>query len=181
MPRFWPTAARILKPGGTVAMWCARAASAHPSVPNAAAINAALQAIEDEELLPYFEPGNLLVRELYANIGLPWTVDPPVPTFGRDSFVSQEFGTGEDKPPFYDEDATRHIFSLEAAEKMIATASPVTRWRQAHPEAVGTEDDVVKKMRRAIEKLLHEAGVEKGNEKVRSGVIGVLLMVKKQA
>lgn len=29
MARFWPTAARILKPGGTVALWCSKFSKAH--------------------------------------------------------------------------------------------------------------------------------------------------------
>lgn len=179
MARFWPAAARALRPGGTVALWCSRGATAHPSVPNAAAINAALREIEEADLLPYFAPGNLTVRSLYADIGLPWTVDPPVPALARASFVRRTFGEAEGGPSFFDEDAYRPV-GLEAVEKIMATVSPVTRWRQAHPEAVGTEDDVVRRMRRAIERLLHEAGVEKGDEKLRGGVVGVLLMVKKQ-
>lgn len=65
-------------------------------------------------------------------------------------------------------------------EKMMSTGSPITRWRQAHPETVGTEDDIVKKIRRMIEKHLHEAGIERGQEKMRVGTLGVLIMVKKR-
>lgn len=70
---------------------------------------------------------------------------------------------------------------LETAEKMLATASPVARWREANPDKVGTEEDVVRRMRRAIEELLREAGIEKGKESVRPEMAGVLLMLKKQA
>ena len=36
--RFWPRAARVLKPGGNVALWTSGEVRAHPSMPNAAAI-----------------------------------------------------------------------------------------------------------------------------------------------
>lgn len=183
MTRFWPSAARILKPGGTVALWCARKASAHPSVPNAAAINDALQELEDTELVPYFEPGNLLTRGLYADIGLPWTVDPPVPSLDEASFAKELFGSdaGEARTFLETEEAAGREYDLVTIERMLGTMSPVTRWRQAHPEAVGTEDDVVRRMIRVIEKYLHEAGVKKGEERLRGGSVGILMMVKKRA
>jgi len=63
----------------------------------------------------------------------------------------------------------------------MSTASPVQRWREAHPDAVGTDQDVVKKMSRVIEQNLHEAGVEKGMEMVKGSPRCVLLMVKKKS
>jgi len=57
------------------------------------------------------------------------------------------------------------------------------RWREANKDLVGTgtEGDVVQLMRREIERLLHEAGVEEGKEKVKGAGSGVLLVVKKMA
>jgi hypothetical protein len=54
------------------------------------------------------------------------------------------------------------------------------RWRDAHPDAVGTERDIIRIMRRVIERLLHEAGVEKGKEMIQASLKGVLMMVKKK-
>lgn len=47
---------------------------------------------------------------------------------------------------------------------VLGTKSPVQRRREAYPNVVGTERDLVRIMRRKIERLLHEAGVEKGKE-----------------
>lgn len=69
---------------------------------------------------------------------------------------------------------------MDLFEKIIATGSPVTRWRQAHPDAIGTERDILKIYRRAIERLLNEAGVEKGKEMVKGATNGVILIVKKK-
>jgi hypothetical protein len=68
---------------------------------------------------------------------------------------------------------------LDATEKFFDTISPVTRWREANPDKTG-EEDIVRKLMRGIERLLHEAGVEKGKEALTGGVAGVLLMVKKK-
>jgi trans-aconitate 3-methyltransferase len=64
---------------------------------------------------------------------------------------------------------------------MLGTGSAETRWRQAHPDLVGTEEDVVRKMRREIERLLWEAGVEKGKERLRGSVAAAILLFKKKA
>lgn len=96
MARFWPSAARILRPGGTVAIWGTKSQSAHKSVPNADKINAALEDLEQKELRPYFEPGNLIAHSLYKDLGLPWTVQPPVPDFDEATSYRKLFGTEDD-------------------------------------------------------------------------------------
>lgn len=179
MPRFWASAARVLRPGGTVAMWCSKANTVHPSTPNAAAIDEATSKIEEESLAPFFGAGNRLTRNLYKTIGLPWTVSPAVPEFDETTFFRKEWGAKGNEESFFENG--KMIFDMDTLEKILGTGSPVTRWRDAYPELVGTEDDVVRRMRREIERLLHEAGVEKGKEVIRGGEAGVLLMVKKRA
>jgi hypothetical protein len=46
------------------------------------------------------------------------------------------------------------VVSLEDFAKECATASMVTRWREAHPELVGTEDDVVSLTVRELREVL---------------------------
>jgi SAM-dependent methyltransferase len=175
MTRFWPSAARVLKPGGTVALWTSGDIRAHPSMPNATAIQAAIHQNQDHHLLPYYEPGNLLTRNRYAGLPLPWTLAQPVTEFDASAFFRKDWGIGEE---FF---VGEPEVDLDTFELMNATASPVTRWRQAHPDLVGTERDVLKMLRREIELLLHEAGVERGKETVRGSVLGTLLVFKKKA
>jgi trans-aconitate 3-methyltransferase len=79
-----------------------------------------------------------------------------------------------------DEDfGTAKSISPEEFERFLGTHSPVARWREAHCDLAGTENDVVKSVRKKIEGLLHVAGVEPGKEILRGGVAIVLLMVKK--
>lgn len=175
MTGFWPSAARILKPGGSVALWTSGDLRADPSMPNAAAIQAAFDRHQEQHMRPYYLPGNLLTRNRYEGLPLPWTLAQPVPEFDQSSFFrkywdgSERFFVGEPE------------VDMDTFEKVIASASAETRWRQAHSEDVGTERDVLRMLRSEIEQLLHEAGVQKGMERVRGTAHGVLLVVKKKA
>lgn len=180
MALFWPRAAKVLKPGGSVAIWTTGPVSMHPSMPNHAAIQAAIDAIEEEELKPLLEPGNLLTRGLYADLGLPWTVEPTVEDFEEGSFFRKEYGPEEGNGEEFFRGGGMDV-RPDVMEKMLGTTGPVQRWREANESKVGTEDDVVRRVRRAIERLLHEAGVEEGNEMVKGDLRGVLLIVKKKA
>lgn len=182
MPRFWARAANVLKPGGTVALWSSGSVQVDPSVPNAAGVQAALD--EHEELLKdYMVPGNLLTRNLYVDLPLPWTLATPVPEFDKSTFHRKEWGTDKSAS----EPRERFLVgegqgaNLAMFETMLSTSSPVVRWREAHPDAVDTETDVVRIMRRNIERALYDAGVEKGKEEVKGGVAAVMLIVKKEA
>lgn len=174
MAEFWPAAARVLRPGGSVAIWTSGEIRAHPDMPNAAKIQAAMYEWEEENLKPYMEAGSLLVRNRYRDLPLPWTLAKPVTQFEESSFFRREWDLGEQ---FYEIEGE---VDLDMFEKMMSTGSALTRWRQAHPEAAGTEEDVIRKLRRIFETLLHEAGVEPGKERVKGSVAGVVLIVKKK-
>lgn len=173
MPRFWTSAARVLRPGGSVALWSGGGVRAHPSNPNPAAIQAALDEYHQEHLRPYEEPGNVIAHNRYIDLPLPWTVTPPVTAFDKDSFVRKEWGVGED---FF---AGFQGSDLATFERALATASPVTRWREAHPDDVGTDRDVVKMLRLKLAQILREAGLDPETAILKGDVQGVLLMVKK--
>jgi trans-aconitate 3-methyltransferase len=175
MSGFWPSAARVLKPGGSVAIWTSGQIRIHPSMPNAAAIQAAIDQNEERNMLPYYEPGNLIVRSRYERLALPWTLARPVPEFEKSTFFRKNWEFGE---KFF---IGPQEADLDTFEKVLWTGSAQTRWRQAHPDDVGTERDVVKILRKEIERLLHEAGVERGKEMMKGYVQGTVLMVKKKA
>lgn len=179
MSLFWPSAARVLKPGGSVAIWCSGEASLSPSVPNHVAIQAAMDEIRDRELQPFYVKGNLMARDLYRDLGLPWTVDPPVEAFDKNDFYRKEYGPDFGNSNEYVDMPTLTL-NLDAMEKMWGTTSPAQRWRDAHPEAVGTDKDVVKMIRNEVERLLHEAGVEKGKETLSGSLKAVLMIFKKK-
>lgn len=181
LPRFWPQAARILKPGGSVALWSGGPMVVDSSMPNHAAIQAAIDSHKDL-LKDYMLLGNRLPNDLYVELPLPWTIATPVPEFDKATFLRKEWNTDDGSEPGDEFFAQPQIpLDLDTLEKVLGTASPVIRWREAHPEAVGTDHDVVREIRLKIERILHEAGVEKGKEILKGGVSGVLLVVKKKA
>ncbi|KAM0468234.1 hypothetical protein ACHAP7_011140 [Fusarium lateritium] len=177
MQGFWQQAAKTLKPGGTVALWTGGSIRVDTSLPD----HEALQAVIDEldvTLEDYLLPGNIMVRDLYRDLALPWTLPSLVSDFDPESFVRKEWNTGQDaETQFF---AHQPPMSLDMLEMALGTGSPVTRWREDHPEAVGTEDDVVRQVRRKVEKILAEAGEEEGKDMVTGDVTGVLLLLKKK-
>lgn len=179
MTRFWAQAARVLKPGGTVALWTVGDVRIDPSMPNAAAIQAACDEHEERYVMPFYEPGNFMCRNLYIDLPLPWTVTPPVADFEKASFHRQEWGPENAAEEFFE--GGGFTVDFDKMEMIYSTASPIQRWREAHPDAVGTEKDVIRMLRRKTERLLHEAGVEKGKEMIKGNVRGVLIMVKKKS
>ncbi|KAL2816470.1 S-adenosyl-L-methionine-dependent methyltransferase [Aspergillus granulosus] len=177
MPSFWAAAARVLKPNGTVAIWASGHMSVHPDMPNAAAIQEELDKIEAQYVQQYFTAGNWITRDRYENLALPWTAEPKIAGYNPTSFVRKDWAARDED--FYA--VGQPEVSLDAFERIIGTGSPITRWREANPELVGTERDVVKIFRRTIEQLLRDVGIKEGEERVRAATAGFLLMVKRKA
>ena len=175
MAGFWPAAARVLRPGGSVALWASGSAHADPSMPGAAEIDAVLRRFREVDLLPYVLPGNRLAHYRYVDLPLPWTLEKPVAEFDESAFFRKEWDGSE---PFY---VGIPEVDMDTFEKMMSTGSPPTRWREAHPDLVGTDRDILKVVRKEIEQILHKAGVEKGKEKIKGISYGVVLIVKKKA
>ncbi|KAH8649958.1 S-adenosyl-L-methionine-dependent methyltransferase [Xylariales sp. PMI_506] len=186
MARFWPRAAQLMRPGGTVAIWVGYRLQIHSSTPNSEAITAFIRRIREEELEPYAEPGNAMVRDLYVDLPLPWTLAEPVPEFDESTYVRNEWTPLSASALDVDVSGqeffltNRREFTMDMYEKVMETTNHVTKWRSAHPDKAGTEEDVLKQMRRGIERLLHEAGVPEGQEIIRGAANAALLMVKKK-
>ena len=119
--------------------------------------------LEREELAPYELPGNRLCREAYDNLPLPWNVQPPIEGFSEAGFIKYDWdrdGHLSDGEHFFLGDQR---VTLDQAHKMFETASMVTRWREAHPELVGTEKDVVIKMIKGAREVLGREDVVIGS------------------
>ena len=178
MARFWPRAAALLKPGGTVALWTSGTALVDKEgMPNGAAIQAAIDRVE-EALDAYMMPGNRLVSGLYADLTLPWGLEEPMGEFDRESFVRKEWNTREGAEPVDEFYASQKPATVDALVKVFGTTSPYVRWSKANPGDVGTEMDPLVVMRGEVEGLLRKAGLEPESV-IKGGVGGVLLMVKK--
>ncbi|KAH8156037.1 hypothetical protein CIB48_g12210 [Xylaria polymorpha] len=181
LPAFWARAAQVLKSGGSVGLWTHKGFQFADSVPNVVAIREALSAIRKNQLSGYGRYGNIVSRDLYVNLPMPWSVDPPVSGFDEGSLFRIEWGTGANNALPGDEffAVGQPDVNMDMFEAMLGTTSLIARWREDNREKVGTEADVVRLQRREIERLLHDAGVESGKESVKGAEEGVLLVVKK--
>jgi trans-aconitate 3-methyltransferase len=179
MPAFWERAAVVVKPGGTVALWSPGPITVISPTPNPTAIQAAVDDFE-ASLDPFMVDGNRLVRKLYIDLPLPWTLAEPVEAFDEKSFVRKEWGTEAASEAGGTFMAIPSPVDMVMMEKILSTSSPVTRWREAHPDRVGTEQDIVRITRRKIEHLLHQSGVEEGQEKLYGDISAVLMLVKRK-
>lgn len=132
--------------------------------------------LEDRILAPFELPPNQLSRTLYDNLVLPWDLDSPSPSFHEEDFRRLEWdrdGVLSDPVDFFG--GSKDI-PLEVLEKGYGTGSTVTRWREAHPHLVDTEDDCIIKIIKQIREVIgHEAG-----DKIRGSTSTVLLLFKRK-
>lgn len=186
MALFWPRAAQLLKPGGTVALWAERGGYIHDSTPNHSAIQDYITSTQEKIFRSYAKEGTKVAFGLYADLVLPWQVesDSAGSLFEEETFFKKIWSKDvvcEDGDEFFAGQASPQFLSvdIDTLEKMMGTRGTVTRWREDNAEKVGTDEDIVKMMRAEIERLLYEDGVKEGEEVLNMGVEGVLIMVKR--
>jgi hypothetical protein len=129
---------------------------------------------ERETLAPYTAPGNLISMNMYDNLVLPWSTPNPVTDFPKPSFVKCEYdreGVLSNGVSFFGGDDE---CSLKDMERELGTASMVTRWREAHPDLVGTDKDVVKVFINELREAL-----PKDHQKFLRGTGTAILLFKK--
>lgn len=109
---------------------------------------------------------------------LPWDMSPdPVRCFPRDSFIRKEWdvdGVLSNGDDFFGGSSETTLAALEGS---LGTASMVTRWREAHPDEAGTENDCVKATMRHVREAMGLAAGEDVTIKVSGAT--ALLMFKK--
>ncbi|KAF3314446.1 hypothetical protein TWF173_004789 [Orbilia oligospora] len=173
-------AARLLKPGGTVAIWTGACdLKAAPPTPRYGEVTKVMQKMM-QELNPYETLGNKVNVGLYVDLRMPWMLEKPVMAFKKRHFGRVEWGTGTPSALPGNEFLAEHKpQSLDSMEMMLGTWSAVVRWREANKEKIKTEEDVVRKMRRGVEVVLRGVGVGKGEELVWEGVEGALLLCRR--
>ncbi|KAF7958840.1 hypothetical protein EAE96_002371 [Botrytis aclada] len=200
MDRFWAQVAKALKPGGTVALWTRGSTLcffpfplslppnsptnlfqasyySHPSVPNRSELLRIFLNFERNILAPYELLPNRLSRDMYDNLPLPWNIPHPIPSsiLPQSQFLKLDYDRGGilSNPESEDFFFGGREVTLTQAEKSLETASMVTRWREAHPEAVGTEKDVLKMHMEELRRAMGD------NESMRTGSSTTIILVKK--
>jgi trans-aconitate 3-methyltransferase len=148
-----------------MALWTVSSFYCHPTrTPNAALVQSILSNLEDNLLAPYELSGNRLSRLGYATLPLPWDLEPDSSGnesdsdsgFDKSSFIRKVWDENgiPSSGPLGDFFAGTKAQKLEDLEKGLGSASMVIRWKEANPDLVGTEEDVVrvtmKKLREAM-------------------------------
>ncbi|KAK5174555.1 uncharacterized protein LTR77_001636 [Saxophila tyrrhenica] len=163
MDRFWPTAARVLRPGGTVAFSTIWRIFVHPrKTPHANDIQEILIDLEQRTLGPYQKPGNWSLMGMYADLKMPWSLGEPCMAFAESSYRYQVWnlhGVPEKADGGYV--CGEKVMTVDETEKAVATISAVTRWREAHSELAHTQDDCVVAAFNEIKAILGVGGDEK--------------------
>ena len=111
-------------------------------------------------------------REAYRTLPLPWTCDPPIAGFSPERLARYDWdedGKLSDGKHFFLGDHTVTLAQLQAT---LGTASMVTRWREAHPELVGTEEDVLVEASKEFREII-------GGEELVVGLDCHLLLFKR--
>ncbi|KAK5125098.1 hypothetical protein LTR85_000772 [Meristemomyces frigidus] len=183
MPAFYTSAAKALRPGGTLAMWTVSSFNFHPSVPNYETIQRIVHKLEDETLAPYMQPSSILTRGAYEQLPLPWSAgDASTSPFDQSSFKRCDWDRDgiPSAPPLADGTPGPFLLgrgmTLERASAALGSTSAVIRWRQAHPDKAGTDEDPVV----ACVKLLREVMGGSDGELNASPSLSLLLMRKRQ-
>lgn len=202
---FYVEAASVLKPGGSIAMWCNGSWYADPdTTPNYAAVQQLLDDFELKVLVPYELEGNRQVRELYSRLATPWSLlaeseagtrklsevqSAALEKFDRSSFTRREFNrNGKREPDFIDDENPKGYLSgslskLDQIRSGLGTASMVTRWREAHAEQLrgGEVEDCVEAFVDRLREALN-SGRGEDEEEIKSfdSVLASVLVIMKK-
>lgn len=165
MAAFYASVAKVLRPGGTLAMWTCSSNFVHPSVPRHEELQKIMLDFELGTLGPYTLHGNALSRDAYENLLLPWDIPGAKGVFEEASFrridwdrhgapSAPPLADGSPGPFMYDEETT-----IDAFASAVSSASMVIRWRAANPELAGTDQDAVNVMASRLKKIHGDAGM----------------------
>jgi len=190
LPGFYAAAAELLKPGGSIAIWCTGTSYVNPhTTPNAAKVQKALNQLEEEIIIPFELPGNTLCRNLYEDLELPWTLKE---TDSKAQAALAVFDKADFQKIYFNKDGhvepgEKFVHGMKGPLDMVkavwATASPVKRWREAHKEQLekGEIEDGVDRVIRTVKEIMAEVPEGKDRDWVDGGSSVVLMVIKKKS
>ena len=193
MSEFWPTAAKVMKPGGTVAFWCQGSAHCRkcenpveesnlltslfplrtyakitnfcldPKHPRHAIITKRIRELENSYDGAPIPKGTQVALNQYRDLKLPWQMDPPVSAFPQENFIRKEWDYEDNFGESDDFLGGSKMVSIKQMEALMSTTSQTVRWREAHPELVGTDEDIIVKSMRVLREAAGMAPDENGS------------------
>lgn len=111
---------------------------------------------------------------MYRSLVMPWDGLEPVASLPKSLYVRRDFDV--DGVPSNGKEYFGGSINLtfEQAKKRLGTGSPIVRWREAHPDLVGTKDDILNKF---VEQLKEVSG---GKDSLVMAPETAILLFKKQ-
>ncbi|KAF0644664.1 hypothetical protein FPSE5266_11333 [Fusarium pseudograminearum] len=160
MPKFWNAAAKLLKPGGTVALWTAFRQS---DLSGGDKVQTIFEDFRQNVLRPYHSAGSQITMDGYVDLVMPWDDPTTASLYDRKSSSRHELSAKDGHfPKHYLMDNTPGDVSLDEKlqrfEKLVNSFGTVNRWQKANPELIGTEDDIVKILMRKLRAAAEENG-----------------------
>jgi SAM-dependent methyltransferase len=188
LPAFYASAAKMLRPGGTIALWCTGSLYCDPhTTPNAAKVQQVFLDVNREILGPYELPQNKLYRGLYRDLELPWTIKDSDPSIeaAMEAFDPSKFQRIEFNQNGQVEPGQKFVHSQTSSLKMLqyglGTTSGVNRWREAHKEqlAKGEIEDCAAYMIRRVQEVMAEVPEGEGRDWIEGGSPIGMIFIKK--
>lgn len=179
MDRFWRRAARMLRPGGTVAVMTeGRPCIGRGSAPNPAGIQAAVDEVYAayDNLRTYtdFAAGD---ASLYCDLPMPWRLDPPELAFDhrfeRNDF---SFNTAEAEDHGHKFQRT----SVRELQAILARPVPQLPGALSVHELAAAREDIVQRFGRRVIHIFHLAGIHTETKHVLVRTNTILVIVKKK-
>ncbi|KAF5704904.1 trans-aconitate 3-methyltransferase [Fusarium mundagurra] len=185
MPRFWAAAAKVLKPGGTIAIWTVF------RQPGSFNNKTELQSIFNDfldALAPYSRAGTRLAQSGYVDLPMPWD-DPDTSKFydqlasarhvltAEDGFVPNA-GRKENSQDTSDESVYNQV---QRIERLVGTFGSLSRWQKENPERVGTEEDPARILMSKVRKVLEESGQPIELTALAAKMAVALILVKRKS
>ncbi|KAF5022848.1 hypothetical protein F66182_5081 [Fusarium sp. NRRL 66182] len=184
MPKFWTAAAKLLKSGGTVAIWT------HCRHLDSFGKGTEVQAIFDDfrkELAPYTAAASHLAHDGYVDLMMPWDDHSSADLYHRQSFVRHELTaehgsktTKGEQGDYSNKNSQTLDDKLQKLKKLVNTLGSVNRWQEAHPDLVGTKDDCVTILMDKVQKAVQNAGESIDLSDLASRLTIALLLVSRK-
>jgi len=150
-----------------------------PSTPNAQEVQRILSELEDGMLAPYVLPHNMLSRNLYVDLPLPWLNPATADAFVQDAFLRKEWDVNGILTHGDDFFGGSKMQTLENLAQGLGSASMVTRWRSTHEDLAGTDQDCVTLTMRRLREALGRGSAGGDDATLRTGMGTVILMLKR--
>lgn len=129
---------------------------------------------------PYRALGTRLAQSGYVDLMMPWDEAATGPLFERETFLRHELDINSE--PSYGVDLLAdgmQKMPFKRMEGVMETIGAVTRWREAHPELVGTDKDCVKIVMGEVREALGDGKDTIDVSTLVEGLVTVVLCVKR--